>query len=141
MERLPSKTPVLLRDLYSEVEEVVLLELPHTSLSMISILLEATVRETIKKKKGKYPTGATFNKCIFIAKDTSLVSEKQARWLKKMNDLVRNSYLHHDVERIAENIKTKVLDPEQKRSFDRIVAQELFLEVDTFLREMIEKHF
>lgn len=141
MERLPSKTPALLQDLYSEVQQVVLLELPHTSLSMISILLEATLREIIKKKKGKYPTGATFNKCIFILKDASIISEKQVLWLKKMNNLVRNSYVHHDVERIADNIKTKNLDPEQKKAFDRLVAQELFLEVDRFIKEMIEKNF
>lgn len=141
MDSLPEKAPVLLRDLHTEVREVVALELPHTSLSMLSILLEATLRELLKKKLGKYPTGSTFNKCIFVAKDKNFISQKEAVWLKKMNDLVRNSYLHHDVERIAQNIKTNNLHPDAKRDFDRIVAHELFKEVDSFVREVIEKHF
>ncbi len=141
MDPLPKNAPPLLFDLHGEVREVVARGLPHTSLSMIAILLEATLREVLRKKNGKYPTGATFNKCIFLAKGQKIVSEKEAEWLRKMNNLVRNSYLHHDVERIAENIKLAELDPQKKQAFDRFVAQELFKEVDGFMREMVAKYF
>ncbi len=141
MNELPDKTPELLRDLYNEVYQIVRLELAHSSLSMMSILLEATLREIIKKKRGKYPTGDTFTKCIEICRRDQLLSEQEAIWLKKMNDLVRNSYLHHDVERMAKNIKLSEMNADKKREFDRFVALELFPEVDKFFRDNIDRYF
>jgi|SRR3989338_2394409 len=141
MKPLPSNTPQLLQDLYNEVYQIVRLELAHSALSMMSVLLEATVREIIKKKRGKYPTGDTFTKCIDICKRDKILSEQEGNWLKKINDLVRNSYLHHDVERMAKNIKLKEMDADKKKDFDRMVALELFPEVDKFFRESVERYF
>ena len=141
MKELPEKTPELLLDLYNEVYQIVRMDLSHSSLSMMSVLLEATLREVLKKKRGKYPTGSTFTKCIEVAKRDGILNEKEAIWLKKINDLVRNSYLHHDVERMAKNIKLKEMDADKKKEFDRFVAIELFPEVDKFFKEIIERNF
>ena len=141
MDPLPEKTPGLLRDLHNEVYQIVRMELSHSSLSMMSVLLEATLREVLKKKTGRYPTGATFTKCIDIAKREGVLDEKEGMWLKKINDFVRNSYLHHDVERMAKNIRLQEMDSNKKKEFDRFVALELFPEVDKFFREFVDRNF
>ncbi|MDO8554050.1 MAG: hypothetical protein Q7S22_04545, partial [Candidatus Micrarchaeota archaeon] len=77
------KAPELLGDLHSEVYQLVRLELNHSAISMMSVLLEATLKELIKKKKNKYPDGASFGKAINICRTDNLITEKEAEWLKK----------------------------------------------------------
>ena len=137
------KAPELLQDLYSEVYELVRLELNHSALSMMSVLLEATLKELIKKKRGKYPDGASFGKSIQLCLNEKTITESEATWLKRFNYMVRNSYLHHDVEKLAKNMKLKpeTLKGTTKKDFDRLVAVELFADVDKFFREVIVRVF
>ncbi|MDO8553547.1 MAG: hypothetical protein Q7S22_01965, partial [Candidatus Micrarchaeota archaeon] len=107
------------------------------------VLLEATLKELIKKKKNKYPDGASFGKAINICRTDNLITEKEAEWLKKFNHLVRNSYLHHDVERLAKNMKVdaSTLKSTKKKDFDRLVSVALFEEVNKFFNDVINREF
>ncbi|MBI5133267.1 MAG: hypothetical protein HZA83_01005 [Thaumarchaeota archaeon] len=135
MVQLPDKTPELVKELNAEVRELVRLGLNHSALAMMNVLIEASLKELYKIKHGKYPDGASFGKTIYLCRDEKIINDKEVEWLKKMNHLVRNSYLHHDVEKLARNAKVapEKLDAKKKKDFDMLVAVELFAEVEGFV--------
>lgn len=141
--KILEKGPELLKDLYSEVYQLVRLGLNHSALSMMSVLLEATLKELVRKQKGKYPSGLSFGQSIDACRKDKIISDSDVAWLRKFNDMVRNSYLHHDVNKIAKNMKIEPakLQATTKKDFDRLVAVALFEEVDKFVRKIIESHF
>lgn len=140
----PKTSPQTLVDLRNEAEQLVKLRFNHAGIVVCSILLEATLKELINQKTGEDTAKMRFNSAIDKCRVAGLITEKEFKWLKNVNSLVRNNYIHFNVDQLLKYLK---LDGQQvskhavKKEIDKLIVDQLFKDVDEFVYEKLVNNF
>lgn len=130
----------VLIELRDECEKLVKLELNNSAIVILSILLEATLKELIKHKTKENIIKMRFNSAIDQCKSLELIDEKEFKWLKNVNSMVRNNYIHFNLDQLMTYLKLEGKEiPKHlvKKEFDKLLVTQFFNDVDEFLKDKL----
>nr|QNO49012.1 hypothetical protein KNGNHFEO_00008 [Methanosarcinales archaeon ANME-2c ERB4] len=92
-----------LYSIYYEAYRAFVFGLNNAGLMLLGQLLEVTLKEIILLKTGKKKTGM-FGNAINFAKKNQILNKNDINVLESFKNLVRNPYMHRNLEEILENI-------------------------------------